>query len=68
MAISAELKLGLIVGFLGGFTTFSAVALETVNLYSEGRPWHAALYLFLTNSLGVAAAVVGLAIGRLLFR
>jgi CrcB protein len=64
--LSPELRLGLTVGFLGGFTTFSALALESVALYSEGRAWHAALYLTLTNLLGVGAVLAGISLGRVL--
>ena len=67
-AFGPELRLGIMVGFLGGFTTFSSLALETVTLYSGGRHLHAALYLALTNALGVAAVLAGLGAGRLLYR
>lgn len=66
--LSPELRLGLTVGFLGGFTTFSALALESVALYSEGRAWHAALYLILTNAIGMGAVLAGISLGRLAFR
>lgn len=66
--LSPELRLGIMVGFLGGFTTFSSLALETVHLYAEGRQLHAAFYLLLTNALGVAAVLAGLGAGRLFYR
>jgi fluoride exporter len=51
-------------GFLGGFTTFSALALETVTLLDRGRYLAAAGYSVGTLVAGVAAVFVGLRLGR----
>lgn len=53
------------IGLIGGFTTFSAFALEAIALAEDGFPMRAAVYIAATNTVGVAAAVVGLAMGRL---
>lgn len=52
------------IGLLGGFTTFSAFALETVTLYEDGYLARAAVYVGATNLVGIAALVLGLALGR----
>ncbi|MHA7263911.1 fluoride efflux transporter FluC [Arthrobacter sp. TMN-37] len=51
-------------GFLGGFTTYSALAVDAVLLLEAGRTAPAVLYLAATLLLGVAAAACGAAAGR----
>ena len=54
-----------VTGVLGGFTTFSALALETGVLLDSGRVGTAAGYLALTLAGGLAAVRLGvLAVGR----
>lgn len=53
-------------GLLGGFTTFSAFALEAVSLAEDGFIARAAVYVAATNVAGIAATVGGLAVGRAL--
>lgn len=62
-ALAPELRPLLIVGLLGGFTTFSALAVQALRL-AEGAPLSALAYIAASLLLGVAAAAVGLAIGR----
>ena len=42
--LGEEWRLFMVVGLLGGFTTFSAFSLETLMLVQAGRPATAALY------------------------
>jgi CrcB protein len=57
-----------VVGFLGGFTTFSAYTFETVALLEEGR-WGAGLgYVAVSNLLGVMFCVAGVVLTRLAVR
>ncbi len=51
-------------GFLGSFTTFSAVMVSLVAQTAEGLWWMAALYLVISLVLGFAAAAFGLRVGR----
>jgi CrcB protein len=52
------------IGLLGGFTTYSAFALDTVALAEDGRLGRAVTYVAATNLLGIGALVAGLAAGR----
>lgn len=61
-------RLLLIVGLLGGYTTFSAFAAESVRLIEDGRIAAAATYIVGTNVLAIIACMVGLGIGRALVR
>jgi CrcB protein len=49
----------LITGFLGGFTTFSALALEAADLIDQNMWSTALLYLVLTVGAGLVAVQVG---------
>ncbi len=56
--IPGELQTVLLVGFCGGFTTFSAFSLQTMTLLEKGRGGIALTYLFLSPVLGLLAASV----------
>ena len=53
-----------VVGFLGGYTTFSTFSLETVLLMDRGSYVLAAVYSFGTLASGVAAVIFGGWVGR----
>lgn len=52
------------VGVLGGYTTFSSMALEGVNLAAEGAPLESATYYILSITFGFVAAYLGGVLGR----
>jgi CrcB protein len=54
-----ELRLGLLVGLLGAFTTFSTFGWETMMLLSNGRWALATGNLLLSNGLGLLAVFCG---------
>ncbi|HEX4300861.1 MAG TPA: fluoride efflux transporter CrcB [Gammaproteobacteria bacterium] len=64
VSVSPALRLGIITGVLGGFTTFSAFGIETLLLMEDGKLTQAALYVGLSVLLGIAAVFAGSAIAR----
>lgn len=60
---ATELRLLLGTGMLGGFTTYSAFMTGTIALWADA-PLLAAAYAIGSLALGVAAAALGLRIGR----
>ncbi|MFC7022163.1 fluoride efflux transporter FluC [Promicromonospora thailandica] len=57
-----KIRLGIGTGVLGGFTTYSALALDTQELLAAGVPWIALLYVVLTLAGGTAACLAGIAL------
>jgi CrcB protein len=64
--IGAEPRVFLVVGVLGGFTTFSSFALESSRLVEGGDPLRSALYVNASLAFSGAAVVSGIALGRIL--
>ena len=58
-----DLRLLLGTGVLGGFTTYSSLALDAVTLLADGRVGRAAGYLLATLLLGGLASLVGIRLG-----
>ena len=52
----------LIIGFLGGFTTFSSFSLDFLSLYSRGFIGQSLLYVGLSLFLSLSAAFLGVLI------
>ena len=65
--VREELRLALLVGLLGGFTTFSTYAWETFARFEEGDRTVALLYLVASNALGLGAAWAGFRFALALF-
>lgn len=55
-------------GFLGGYTTYSALAVESDSLLRGGPPWQAIVYPLVTVFLGLCASIAGIAVARKEFR
>ncbi len=61
-------RLLVVVGFLGGYTTFSSFSLEAMTLWERGETWSCLGYLVGSVAAGLAAVVLGAAVGRVLAR
>ena len=66
MSWSQDMRLFLMTGVLGGYTTFSTYLLDTRTLLEAGQPGRAGLYLVGTLVTGLAATWLGIALGRAL--
>jgi fluoride exporter len=64
LAVSPELRTGILTGFIGGYTTFSTFEMETLLLVERGDPVKAILYIVLSVFLGFGAAFGGAYIAR----
>lgn len=62
--LSPELRIGITVGFMGGFTTFSTFSYETVRLIEEGSLVAAGANVLLNVTVCIAAAVAGIYLAR----
>ena len=68
MAFSANVRLTLITGVMGGFTTYSTFNYETTNYFREGAWLMGATNMAATLVGCLAAGLAGLALARLVVR
>jgi len=66
LTVAPELRLLVLVGVLGGFTTFSTFGYETAELVRDGNLALAAANAFGSVALGLAGVWLGTALGRAL--
>ncbi len=59
------LRAGLLVGFLGAYTTFSTLSLDSYHLFERGAIGLALLNTVGTLTIGILAVWAGLSLGRL---
>ena len=63
-SVSSEIRLALMTGLLGGFTTFSAFSLETIDLIQQGSLLSAASNIILSVVLCLTACYLGVILAR----
>ena len=64
--LPSEIRAPLMVGFLGAYTTFSTLMLESWRLVEAGSLWLALANVLASSVLGIAAVVGGLTVARAL--
>jgi fluoride exporter len=64
LTISPVLRIGILTGFIGGFSTFSTFAMETLLLAEQGEAAKSMLYVLLSLVLGMIATFGGAYIAR----
>ena len=64
--ISSALRLGLTVGFLGAFTTFSTFSYESVQLLLNGAVWRALFNVALNAAACIGMCYVGMQMSRMI--
>jgi CrcB protein len=57
--IREEYRVAILIGILGGYTTFSSFGRETFMLANENQGWFAVMNLLLSNTFGVLAVWLG---------
>jgi len=62
--ISSNIRLFLFMGVFGGFTTFSAFTLESLNLFKSGHVKFAIIYILASNILGLLFVYLGYILAR----
>lgn len=66
LSISPEWRIGITIGFLGAFTTFSSFSWEIVRMLEGGEWLNVFAYLAASFLGGVLAAMLGIRIGNIL--
>lgn len=62
--VPAEWRMGINGGFIGAYTTFSTLSLETVRLAEDGRVVQAAAYVLVSLVAGLTLAWLGQQLAR----
>jgi fluoride exporter len=68
LSLDPAWRLLLVVGFLGGYTTFSSYTIEALGLIEAGEWLLATWYVLGSNGLGLAATLLGMSLARNLGR
>jgi len=63
-AINPIWRIGIGVGFLGAFTTFSTFGYEAITLIQEGNIYTALLYTLLSILVGFTGVAIGIGLAR----
>lgn|SRR2546425_1012845 len=62
--VNQTLRMVVMIGFLGGFTTFSSFGLQTFTLVRDGEFWFAAMNMVGSNLLGLLMVWAGYTLAK----
>jgi len=62
--LAPDIRIGLTVGFMGGFTTFSTFSYETLRLLEDGSFWQAGINICLNVTFCLLFALIGVLVAR----
>ncbi len=65
LSLRSEWRLFLMIGFCGGYTTFSSYGIQTLELARDAEWLHVALNIIGSNLLGLLAVYLGWVCGKL---
>ena len=63
---TGEVRIIMLTGFMGAFTTFSTFVAESGNLLADGQHWYGLGNILLQNGVGLVLFFLGMALGRLI--
>ena len=63
--VSEVVRTALMIGFLGGFTTFSSFGLQTFTLFKDGEIGFAIMNILLSNAVGLASVWIGYLLAKI---
>ncbi|MEA1904239.1 MAG: CrcB family protein [Actinomycetota bacterium] len=61
-----SMRVGIAIGLLGGFTTFSSFTIDTIWLWEQGQAGVAVSSVAISVVIGLGAAILGIVVGRAL--
>ena len=64
--INSTIRLGVTIGFLGAFTTFSAFSYESLQLLLDGAVWRALFNVVLNAAACIGMCYVGMQMARIM--
>ena len=62
--VNEVVRTALMIGFLGGFTTFSSFGVQTFTLLREGETFFGVMNVLLSNVIGIASVWVGYSLAK----